>query len=115
MAQKPQIQEVYKKYSEKLGKCLPMDDCLFIIELFAHKLLPRDTENQLKALPTQAAKALHFLNYVIKPALDVDDTSSFDNLLSVMEHCSYVHVKNLACEIKSEINKASNIGPGMMY
>ena len=80
MAQKPQIQ-VYKKYYEKLVKCLPMDNCLFITKLSAYELLPMNTDNQLKALPTQPAKAVHFLDYVIKPALDIDDTSNFDNLI----------------------------------
>ena len=112
--------EVYEKYSEKLVECLPMEDCLFINKLSTHKLLPGNTGNLVKAdkaLPTQADKASHFLNYVIKPALRIDDTCSFDNLLSVMEHCDYIHVKNLACKIISEIIEASqcHFGPGIMY
>ena len=114
MAQKPQIQ-AYKKYSEKLVMCLPMDDTLFIVSLSKHRLLPGNTSNKIETLPTQADKVLYILNHVIKPALAIDDTSSFDNLLSVMEHCGYDYVKNLACEIKSEVDKASHIGPGIMY
>ena len=114
MAQKPQIQ-AYKKYSEKLVKCLPMDDILFTVSLSKHQLLPGNISNKIEMLPTQADKASYFLNHVIKPALDVDDTSSFDDLISVMEHCDYTHVKKVACEIKSEIDKASHVGPGMMY
>ena len=97
--------EAYEKYVEQLINCLPMDDVLFTTNLFNHKLLPRDIDNQFEALPTQADKALYFLNHVIKPALDVDDTLSFDNLLSIMEHCGYAHVEKLACEIKSEFDK----------
>ena len=105
--------EAYEKYVEKLINCLPMEDILFITKLFKHKLLPGDTDNQLKALPTQAARALYFLNHVIKPTLDFDDTSSFDNLLSVMEHCGYDHVEKLAGEIKSEFDKESDFEAGM--
>ena len=97
----------YEKYVDKLVKCLPMDDAVFITELTKCKLLPGDTSSQLEALPTQAKKALYFLNHVIKPALDIEDISNFEHLLSVMEHCGYPHVEKLACEIKSEIDKGN--------
>ena len=115
MAQKPQIQ-IYQKYvmeyNVKLVIVLPMDDPVFVAKLSKHKLLPSDTNSQLEALPTQANKASYFLSHVIKPALAIDDSSSFDKLLYVMEHCGYDHVEKLACEIKSEIDKASDIEPG---
>ena len=109
MAQK----EVYKTYVEKLVKCLPMDDTLFTTKLSMHKLLPGNTDSLLKALPTQPTKAAYFLNHVIKPALEIDDTSSFDDLLSVMEHCGYAHVEKLSQRIKAEIHKESDIKPSM--
>ena len=119
MAQKSHM-EVYKKYSKKLVTCLPMNDDLFITELSTFGLLPGDTEGQLRGLATPAAKASYLLNYVIKPALCIDDTSSFDNLLLVMEQCGYDHVKNLAGKIKSKIDKkdikpdgTDNTKPGM--
>ena len=111
MAQK----EAYGKYTEKLVKCLPMNDTHFIAKLSTYKLIPGDINDQLKALPTQAAKALYFLDYVIKPALDIDDASSFDNLLSAMECCGYAHVETLAYKIKSDIDKASDNEPAGMY
>ena len=111
MAGKPPLR-AYEKYTEKLVKCLPMDDTLFLTKLSAYKLIPGDTNSQLKSLPTQAAKASYFLDHVIKPALDIGDISSFDNLLSVMEQCGYVHVEKLAFEIKSEMSKANDTGPG---
>ena len=107
--------EAYDKYSENLIKCLPMNDTLFIAKLSTYKLIPGDTSDQLKALPTRAAKASYFLDNVIKPALDVDDTSSFDDLLSVMEQCDYGHVKKVSSKIKSEIDKANDIKPGKMF
>ena len=105
--------EVYEKYSEKIIKCLPMNDTLFIAKLFSYKLLPGDTNNQLEALSTPGKKAFYLLNHVIKPALDTDDSSSFDNLLSVMNDCDYDHVRKLACEIRSQIVKAKDIESGM--
>ena len=91
-----------------------MDDTVFVANLSNYKLLPGDTNSQLKALPTQANKASYFLDHMIKPTLDINDTSNFDILLSVMEHCDYEALKNLACEIKSELDKESEIEPGMM-
>ena len=106
MTQEPQ-KEAYEKHAEKLVRCLPMDDALFIAKLSDHKLLPGDTHDQLSAQPTQSAKALYFLQHVIKPALDIDDKSSFDNLVSVMDHCNYAHVEKLASVIKSEIGSGN--------
>ena len=105
--------KAYEKYFEKMVNCLPMDDTLFITKLSACKLLPGDTNSQLKALRTQVDKASYFLNHVIKPALEIDDTFSFDDLLSVMEHCGYGHVERLACKIKTEMSRTSDTAPGM--
>ena len=112
MTQKPPPRP-YDKYIEKMVKCLPMDDTLFTTELSTCKLLPGNTDSQLKALPTQVAKASHFLDHVIKPSLKIDDTSSFDDLLSVMEHCGYAHVEKLADEIKSDMIKGNDTEPGI--
>ena len=104
--------KVYENYIDKLVKCLPMDDTVFTATLTKHKLLPGNTKSQLTAQPTQADKASYFLDHVIKPALDIDDTSSFNKLLSIMEQCGYDHVEKLACKIKSEIDKADGNKPG---
>ena len=101
-----QAEVVYQKYFRKLAMCLPMNDIVFIAKLSSYKLLPGDTNYQLEALSTSVEKALYVLNHVIEPALDTYDTSSFDNLLYVMEHCDYDHVRRLACEIKSQIGKS---------
>ena len=107
--------KAYENYVDKLVKCLPMDDALFIVSLSKHQLLPGNTSNKIESLPTQADKALYFLDHVIKPALDIEDTSSFDKLLSIMEQCGYAHVKALACKIKSDIDKGSSIKTGVLY
>ena len=97
---------VYCKHVEKLVKCLPMDDTRFIIKLSAEELLPGDTESKIKAMhtSTQAEKASYFLGHVIKPALDIGDTSNFDKLLSVMQTSGYEHVQKLAVTVKLEID-----------
>ena len=104
--------EAFDEYSEELVKCLPMNDTLFIAKLSTFNLLPGNTNDQLQALPTQADKALYFLNHVIKPALAINDTTSFENLLSAMEQCGYDHVKRIACMIKSQISKGNKIESG---
>ena len=105
-------QEAFDKYSEELVKCLPINDTFFIAKLSTFNLLPGNTSNQLEALPTQADKAMYFLNHVIKPALAINDASSFENLLSVMEQCGYIHVRKIACQIKSQMSKANDIESG---
>ena len=92
-----------------------MDDTLFITKLSICKLLPENIESQLKALPTQAAKASYFLEHVIKPTLDTASIYSFDNLLSVMECSGCGITEKLACEIKSEFHKWDHIESGMIY
>ena len=98
----------YQNHVEKLVKCLPMDDTHFITKLSAQQLLPGDTENKITTLSTQADKASYFLNHVIKPALDINETSSFDKLLCIMQDCGYIHVQKLAVTIKCEIDKSDD-------
>ena len=116
-AQNPHV-HAYEKYAITLIECLPMDDTVFTAMLPKYGLLAGDTSDYLKALPTQGSKASYFLDHVIKPALDIGDTSSFDSLLSVMEQCGYAHVEKLACKIKSEVNKANDVTvlePGKVF
>ena len=88
-----------------------MDDAHFITKLSAQKLLPGNTDSQIKALSTQADKAMFFLSSVIKPALDIAETSNFNQLLSAMEKCGYTHVQKLAVTIKQEVAKTSKRKP----
>jgi len=90
-----------------------MDDILFTAKLSKQDLLPGNTSIRIEAMPTQPHKASYFLDHVIKPALEIDHVSSFNSLISVMEHCGYDHVEKLAHEIKSQIDKRSSIKTGM--
>ena len=103
-----QLKAIYDNYVDRLVKCLPMDDTSFITKLSERKLLPGDTESKIKSFSLPAEKASHFLSHVIKPALDIDDTSSFKRLMSVMQECDYDHVQNLSNKISDDI-KTGNI------
>lgn len=97
--------QVYESYTHKLVKILPMDDVIFTANLITKHLLPGNIQNHIASLPTPADKSLYFLSHVIKPSLDIDITSSFDDLLDIMESCEYAHIEVLAREIKAEIAK----------
>ena len=109
------INKIYDDHLEKLVKCLPMDDIHFITRLSVHQLLPGDTADKIKSMSTQAEKASYFLSHVIKPALEIDDISDFNKLLSVMQKCGYNHVKNFSCKLRHEINKLSSLRSGTPY
>ena len=106
--------KTYSKYFEKLVKCLPMNDTSFVTKLCQEKLLPGDTQNEIGTLPTPVKKASYFLDNVIKPALEIDDSSNFEELLSVMANCGYNHVQKLSCKITSEIDQQIGHKSGMM-
>lgn len=98
--------QVYTENVAKLVRCLPMDDPLFIAALSTKNLLPGNTQSHIKSLPTQADKSSYFLTKVIKTPLDIDDTTSFDTLLNIMEKCEYAHVRTLATQIRAKIAAA---------
>ena len=110
---KTDIKTYYYNYVEKLVKCLPMNDASFITKLSQQRLLPGNTQNEISTLPTPVKKAIYFLDSVIKPALEIGDSSNFEKLLSVMENCDYDHVEKLSGEIKSEINQQIGHKSGM--
>ena len=105
--------KLYEDYVEKLVKCLPLDDTLFIAKLSGNQLLPGDTGNKIETLQTQPEKATYFLCHVIRPALDLDDFSGFKKLLSIMHNCGYDHVQKLSCQIEQDMNEQIK-PPGIM-
>ena len=94
--------EVFKQFFAKLAKSLPMDDPIFIAELFAHDLLPGDHYDQVESLGTRAKKATHFLHNVIRPSI-ITDVGRFSKLLDIMEDSEYCNVKELAQQIRSKL------------
>ena len=98
--------QVFKQHFATLAKSLPMDDVIFVAELFSHDLLPGNHYDKVESRPTRADKAVYFLNHVIKPAL-VTDTHSFNELLNVMEDSGYSNVEELAKQIRSKLKKGT--------
>ena len=96
--------EVFKQFFAKLAKSLPMDDPIFVAELFSHDLLPGDHYDQVESRSTRADKAVYFLNRVIKPAM-VTNAGSFNELLSVMENSEFCNVKDLAQQIRCKLKE----------
>ena len=101
--------EVLKKHYSKLVKTLPMNDAIFVAELYSCDLLPVDLRDQLK-LPyrTSADRATLFLNNVIEPSVTSSVGSSFDKLLTVMEDCDHESVKELAKLIRTSLRSSNS-------
>ena len=109
-----QLMRVFQQFYSKLVKKLPMDDAMFIADLYSNGLLPGDLKNQLKLLHrTSADKAVLFLDSVIEPSVTSDGGSSFDKLLNVMEDSEYpAHVKELAKQIRISLQETSDDDKG---
>ena len=104
--------EVFKEFYSKLVKILPMNDALFIAELYSRGLLPDDAKEHVQSLPTTANKAMYFLDHVIKPNVTIGVGSSFDQLLNVMEDSQDQCVKELAKLIRTSLRKRSSSDNG---
>ena len=106
------IKEKYEKFYSAFDK-LPMEDSKFIADLVSANLFTGDLRNEVKAQPTQAKKAIHFLDNAISPYI-VDDDDDVDleplyKLLKVMEKYGGV-VKKLAEKIKTAIPHSESGG-----
>ena len=99
--------KIYQKHYVQLVRCLPMDDVIFIGELFGNDLLPSDLKANLESLPTSAKKAAKFLDSIIGPALQVGSDNQLFSLLKIMEESGYETVKKLAGTVMSELNHRS--------
>ena len=107
--------KVFQQFYSELVKKLPVDDTVFIAELFSNNLLPGDLKNQLKLLHrTSRDKAAFFLDSAIEPSVTSDGGSSFDKLLNVMNDSEYQHVKEFAKQIRmNALNMISATDRGM--
>ena len=99
--------EVFKQFYAKLVKTLPMNDAVFVAELFSSDLLPGNLMDQIKAKETRADKAMCFLDGKIHPDISIDDYRSFDKLLDIMEESDNDTAKNLAEKIRNNIKEES--------
>ena len=95
--------KVFQQFYPKLVKTLPINDVIFMAELYSRDLLPDDLKEHVESLVTSAKKASYFLDHVIKPSITIGDASRFDDLLNVMEDSEYQDVKELAKLIRDNI------------
>ena len=96
--------EVFKQFFAKLVKSLPMDDPIFVAELFSHDLLPGNHYDQVESQSARAEKAVYFLKHVIKPSI-LTEVHSFNELLNVMENSEHCNITELAQQIRSKLKE----------
>ena len=109
--------KIFQDHYVDLIECLPMDNVVFIGELFKNGLLPNDLKAMVNSTKTSKEKAAKFLDNVIEPGLRADDSSEtsgeldiqFRSLLSVMKDSEYENVKKLADTIVSKLDPERSI------
>ena len=102
--------KIFQHYYPRLVCLLPMDDDLFLANLYGNKLLPGDLKASIMSLSTSAKKATKFLDAVIEPSININETEQFKLLLSIMNYSGNSTVKILAEEIISKLNHEQSNG-----
>ena len=97
--------EVFKKFYVDLITTLPMNDILFVSSLWERGIFSGDLQEHIESLSSSTEKAEHFLTVAINPLLSIKDDSTFSKLLSIMEDSDYKHVKELARQIRRELQE----------
>ena len=88
----------FRKFYAKLSKVLPVNDIL--TEFYSCGLLRGDHKANIEALDTQKKKAEYFLDYVIKPGIEVGYMGQFDEMIKIMETSGDPAAKFVAGEIR---------------
>ena len=96
---------VFKSYYPKLVKLLPMNDVCFMSELYGNDLLPGDLKTKIESLPTSFERASKFLDNVIRPSVEINDSRKFHKLLSLMKEIDDFNVRELAEKIKIKLER----------
>lgn len=107
--------EVFQQFYYKLMTTLPMSNPIFIGELVSHDLLSGDFVEQLKSLARPSDQATHFLDHVIKPAINIGVERTFNELLDVMRDSKDITVKELAKQIRNKMKEEQVITSGKLY
>ena len=105
--------EVFKQFYVDLVKTLPMDDAVFVAELFKCGLLPGDLKHQIKAEKTLIDKATCFLDNKISRDISIDNSTSLNKLLTVMEKSDNDTLKDLAKQIRISLEGETMNSPSM--
>ena len=83
-------------------KALPINDECFLAELYANELLPGNLKSEINSLPTPLSRAAKFLDDVIKPSVENNDSKKLRMMLSLMND---FNGKELADEIRISLDK----------
>ena len=97
--------EVFKKFYPQLTISLPLDDVVFVAELYSHNLLPEYLKEEINAKPTHLEKASDFLDKAIEPSVYIGEDSAFIKLLNIMKDSEYPLLNELAEKIKRKLKK----------
>ena len=97
--------EVLQYHYPELLRLLPMEDNMFVAELFKNNLLPNNLKAVIHSSSTRADKATEFLDSVIKPSAENLNDVNFNVLLQVMMSSNDNAVKQLAEAIISVLNQ----------
>jgi len=103
--------EVFEQYYQGMLYCFPMKDVNFVEILNNQGFLPAHMQATLESLDKSIERASYFLDYFIKPDLDV----CFDKLLTVMIESGYDNLRDLATKMKSELFVDNNTQPPGNY
>ena len=98
------MKDVYTNYYPKLIKVLPMNDAIFMAQLYASQFLPGDAKEAVAARVTRADKASFFLDNHIEKGFDNDGSNPlFLDLLKLMAKSDDIVLQSVAKEIRSKI------------
>ena len=93
------MDQTIKHFYADLVKTLPMNDPYFRSLLYSADLLPGNLKDEVRALPTRAEKAEHFLDHGIN-----NDTAKFFKLYEVLKKCDDNSVIKLTEQLRNEID-----------
>jgi len=96
--------EIFQLYYHRLVRSLPMDDALFLADLYGSQLFPGNLKKCIEALSTAAERAMKFLDAVIEPAISNNEIDQFKLLLMIMNNSDNSTAKKLAEEINGALN-----------
>ena len=96
--------ELFERYYTALVFSLPIKDADFMYELLKNDLLCPDFNSKLESLTVHSERSSYFLDNIIKPGIEVDNSRCFVSLLTAMKRNKHDNVKDLATKIEKELN-----------
>ena len=95
--------DIFQKYYSQLVKMLPMDDSMFVAELYSQDVLTHEDKRVIMSQSTTADKVVVFLDRVIAPSIIAGYDEKFYKLLECMEHYELTVIRELAKSINAAL------------